>query len=83
MHRIDSILAKGNYQEELSGLKAEVDKINAFPVSEKRELELPVGRIKLKPWRSLWAWATERRERSHCQPSRQGDDGDHPSRRPT
>ena len=58
LHRIDDILAGGNYQEELSGLKAEVDKINMFPVSEKAELELPVGLIKLKPWRSLWSWAT-------------------------
>lgn len=60
MHRIDNILAKGNYQEELSGLKAEVDRINAFPVSEKIELQLPVGRVKLKLWRSLWSWATGR-----------------------
>jgi len=57
-HRIDDILAKGNHQEELSLLKAEVDKINAFPVSEKLQLELPVGLVKLRIWRSLWLWAT-------------------------
>lgn len=58
-HRIDDILSRGNAQE-LSHLKAEVDKINMFPVSEKVELELPVGLIKLKPWRSLWSWVTGR-----------------------
>ena len=60
VHRIDDILARGNYQEELSRLKAEVDKINLFPVSEKTQLELPLGLIKLKPWRALWSWATRR-----------------------
>jgi radical SAM superfamily enzyme YgiQ (UPF0313 family) len=58
-HRIDDILSKGNAQE-LSHLKAEVDKINMFPVSDKAQLELPVGLIKLKPWRSLWSWVTGR-----------------------
>jgi B12-binding domain/radical SAM domain protein len=57
MHRLDDILAKGN-DEELSRLKTEVDRINAFPVSEKIQLELPVGLIKLRFWRYLWSWAT-------------------------
>jgi len=61
MHRIDDLLSRGNYQEELSGLKAEVDRINMFPVVERTQLELPLGRIKLKPWRSLWSWATGQR----------------------
>jgi len=60
MHRIDDILAGGNYQAELPHLKAEVDRINMFPVSEKAELELPVGLIKLKPWRPLWSLVTGR-----------------------
>jgi len=60
MHRIDDLLSRGNPQEELSGLKAEVDRINMFPVSEKAELQLPIGLIKLKPWHSLWAWITGR-----------------------
>lgn len=60
MHRIDELLAKGDHQEELSRLKAEVDKINMFPVSEKIQLELPLGLIKLKPWRALWSWVTGR-----------------------
>ena len=59
-HRIDEILAKGNPEEELARLKAEVDRINMLPVSEKAELELPLGLIKLKPWRPLWSWVTGR-----------------------
>jgi len=53
-HRIDDILSRGNYQEELSHLKGEIDRINMFPVSEKRQLELPVGLVKLKFWRLFW-----------------------------
>ncbi|MBA7623608.1 hypothetical protein ES703_31006 [subsurface metagenome] len=58
VHRIDDVLSRGNYQEELSRLKAEVDKINMFPVVERTQLELPMGLIKLKPWRCLWYWMT-------------------------
>ena len=54
-HRIDDILSRGNYQEELSRLKPEIDRINMLSVSEKIQLELPVGLIKLKPWRALWS----------------------------
>ena len=60
MHRIDDILAGGNYQAELPRLKSEVDRINMFPVSEKAELELPIGLIKLKHWRPLWSLVTGR-----------------------
>ena len=60
VHRIDEILSGDNHQEELSRLKAEVDKINALPVSEKAQLELPIGLVKLRPWRSLWSWITGR-----------------------
>ncbi|MFC2034618.1 TIGR04190 family B12-binding domain/radical SAM domain protein [Chloroflexota bacterium] len=60
MHRIDDILTNSNPQEELFCLKAEVDKINDFPVSEKTQLELPVGLVKLRPWRFLWSWMTRR-----------------------
>jgi radical SAM superfamily enzyme YgiQ (UPF0313 family) len=60
MHRLDDILAKGNYEEELSRLKPEVDSINAFPVSEKMQLELPVGLVKLRFLNSLWSWITGR-----------------------
>jgi len=60
MHRLDDILARGNHEDELSLLKAEVDRINAFPVSEKIQLELPVGLVKLRLWNSFWSWATGR-----------------------
>ncbi len=56
-NHIDGILSRGNY-EELSHLKTEIDEINAFPVVEREQLELPVGRVKLKILRSLWSWAT-------------------------
>jgi len=59
-HRIDDILTRDNYQEELSRLKPRIDEINASPVVERLQLELPVGLIKLKFLRSLWSWATER-----------------------
>jgi len=52
MHRIDAILAAGE-QDKLSRLKAEIDRINSFPVGDKRQLELPMRLIKLKFWRSL------------------------------
>jgi len=58
-HRIDDILSRGDF-EELSQLKPEIDEINAFPVVERRQLELPVGLVKLKFLRSLWSWATQR-----------------------
>jgi len=60
MYRIDGILAEGNLEEELPRLKAEVDRINAFPVVEKTQLELPVGLVKLRLWHSLWSWITGR-----------------------
>jgi B12-binding domain/radical SAM domain protein len=60
MHRLDDILGKDSYEEELSGLKPEVDGINDFPVSEKIQLELPVGLVKLRFWNSLWSWLTGR-----------------------
>jgi len=59
LHRIEDIMSKGN-DEELSRLKARVDEINMFPVSEKMQLELPLGLIKLKPWRFLWSLVTRR-----------------------
>ncbi|MFC2056167.1 TIGR04190 family B12-binding domain/radical SAM domain protein [Chloroflexota bacterium] len=60
MHHLDAVLAVDNHEEELSRLKPEVDKINNFPVSEKIQLELPVGLVKLRPWNSLWSWITGR-----------------------
>ena len=59
-HRIDDILSGGDYQEELSRLKARMDEINTSPVVERTQLELPVGLVKLKFLRSLWSWVTGR-----------------------
>ncbi len=59
-HRIDDILSRGDYQEELSRLKARMDEINTSPVVERTQLELPVGLVKLKFLRSLWSWVTGR-----------------------
>ena len=58
--RIDGMLSRGDCEEELSQLKPEIDEINTFPVVERRQLELPVGVVKLKFLRSLWSWATQR-----------------------
>lgn len=60
MYRIDELLASGRLEAELPRLKPEVDRINMFPVAEKTQLELPLGLIRLKPWRSLWSWLTGR-----------------------
>jgi len=60
MHRIDDLMASGNLEEELPQLKPMVDEINAYPVSDKIQLTLPVGLIKLKPWRALWSLVTRR-----------------------
>ncbi len=49
-------MSKVNDGEELSCLKARVDEINMFPVSEKTQLGLSLGLIKLKPWHSLRYW---------------------------
>ncbi len=58
-HRIDEILSGDNY-EELSQLKAQVDEINMFPVTEKAQLEVPLPFIKLRPLRALWSLVTGR-----------------------
>jgi radical SAM superfamily enzyme YgiQ (UPF0313 family) len=58
MHRLDEVMSGGNYEEELSRLKPEIDRINSFPVSEKIQQELPVGSVKLKYWRAAWSWLT-------------------------
>lgn len=58
MKRIDDILSGSDDPEpELASLKGEIERINMLPVSEKAELKLPVGSIKLKSWRALWSWA--------------------------
>ncbi|MFC1929003.1 TIGR04190 family B12-binding domain/radical SAM domain protein [Chloroflexota bacterium] len=58
MHRIDDILSADNCEEELYRLKPEIDRINTFPVSEKIQLELPVGLVRLRFLRTFWSWLT-------------------------
>jgi B12-binding domain/radical SAM domain protein len=60
MHRIDEVLAGEDPGEALSRLKPEVDRINAFPVSEKIQLELPVGLVKVRFLNALLSWMTGR-----------------------
>jgi B12-binding domain/radical SAM domain protein len=57
--RIDNLLSKNNI-EEIDRLKPEMDKINAFPVAEKIQLEVPPPFIKLKPLQALWHSLTGR-----------------------
>jgi B12-binding domain/radical SAM domain protein len=54
-NHIDGILARGELGE-LPLLKQRIDEINAFPVVERKQLELPVGMVKLKFLSSLWRW---------------------------
>jgi B12-binding domain/radical SAM domain protein len=56
-NHIDGILARGDLRE-LPLLKSQIDEINAFPVVERKQLELPVGMVKLKFLQSLWFWLT-------------------------
>ena len=57
--RIDDIVSQDNY-EELPHLKARIDEINMSPSTHWEELKLPVGPVRVKFLRSLWAWATGR-----------------------
>jgi len=54
LHQIDNIVASGE-EEELSRLKATVDRVNMSMPCEKRELELPTALIKLRPLSTLWS----------------------------
>jgi radical SAM superfamily enzyme YgiQ (UPF0313 family) len=61
LHCIDDIVARGdNQDEELSHLKATVDKVSMSTVCEKTELELPTPAIKLNPLKALWSIVAER-----------------------
>ena len=59
--RIDDIWCRDNHHEELTCLKAEIDRINAIRASERVELELPTGLAKLKLLPSLRSLVTGRR----------------------
>jgi radical SAM superfamily enzyme YgiQ (UPF0313 family) len=56
-NHIDGILARGELKT-LPMLKEKIDEINAFPIVERKQLQLPVGLIKLKFLRSFWFWLT-------------------------
>jgi B12-binding domain/radical SAM domain protein len=58
MHRIDDVLAGDNIEAELAGLKPDIDRINAFPNSEKIHLELSMGKEKLRYLNSAWSLLT-------------------------
>jgi len=61
LHIIDDTVERGDWAlKKLSHLKAEVDKVSISTICEKKELELPVGLLKLKPLHALWSWITER-----------------------
>ena len=62
LERRISEIWEGDSRHELESLKAEVDRINTFRASERGELELPIGLIKLKFLRPLWSLLTARRE---------------------
>jgi hypothetical protein len=58
---IDAIVASGSAQEEqLSRIKATVDRVSISTVCEKGELELPTSSIALRPLRALWSLARVR-----------------------
>ena len=58
---IDAIVASGSDQEEqLSRIKATVDRVSISTVCEKGELELPTASIALRPLRALWSLARAR-----------------------
>ncbi len=60
MHRIEAVLGEVDSEEQLARLKPEIDRINTFPVSEKIQLELPVGLIKFRVFNWLWSRLTGR-----------------------
>jgi hypothetical protein len=52
--RIDEVLDGDNVEEELVRMKPDIDRINAFPNSEKIHLELSMGKEKLRYLNSVW-----------------------------
>lgn len=54
MHRIEKLIAKGDYERELAALKPEIDALNNFPVSETIQLELPVSLLRFRALRWIW-----------------------------
>jgi len=57
-NRLDGIISRGELKE-LPLLKRDIDEINAIPIVERKQLELPVmGTFKLKFLQSFWYWLT-------------------------
>jgi hypothetical protein len=54
-HHLDELLADGSLEEQLPRLKPALDEINAYPASDRIELQLPVGWLRIRPWRALWS----------------------------
>ena len=57
LEKIEALLAQGDparQAEELRRLKPEVDQVSISTVCEKRELELPIGLIKLRLLEAFW-----------------------------
>ncbi|MBI4267955.1 MAG: TIGR04190 family B12-binding domain/radical SAM domain protein [Chloroflexi bacterium] len=62
MLRIDDILATEDREQQFLQLKPELDRINNFPISEKLQLELPLGLTKLRVWNYFWSWMTGKKD---------------------
>ncbi len=54
-HYLEELMAKGASDDELAKLKPQIDKINAFPVTERMQQELP-GRTGIKWFKALGMW---------------------------
>jgi B12-binding domain/radical SAM domain protein len=54
-HHLDELLADGSLEEQLPRLKPALDEINAYPASDRIELQLPMGWLRIRPWRALWS----------------------------
>ena len=67
LEKIEALLARGDpasQAEELRRLKPEVDQVSISTVCEKRELELPIGFLKLRLLEAFWHFIA-RPDRSH------------------
>jgi B12-binding domain/radical SAM domain protein len=60
VHRLDELMAEGSLEEQLPQLKPSLDELNAYPASDRIELQLPLGWMKIRPWRALWSLLTGR-----------------------
>ncbi|MBN1367134.1 MAG: TIGR04190 family B12-binding domain/radical SAM domain protein [Dehalococcoidales bacterium] len=54
-HYLEELMTRGNSEMELARLKPQIDTINAFPVAERIQQELP-GKVGLKWFKALGMW---------------------------